>query len=252
MFYLLSKLVAFLLEPLIWVFIAFILALRLKNRRMKKSCFIAAIAMVLFFGNGFFYAVAERQWSKKYISSPDTTLTYDYALVQGGFGIYNQVTGRSQIKEAGDRLTEAIRLYHTGRVKALFITGDGTFSDKRYPESRPRFLKYLSDLGVNTKDVILDDQAQNTRESAARTAQFIGQGYTARQSMLITCAVHMPRALACYHKAGLFPTPYSTSAPVPFELRIYNFGLGASNFEHWSLLIHELFGMVTYRLMGYI
>ena len=146
----------------------------------------------------------------------------------------------------------AIRLYRTGRVAALFITGDGTFCDKRYPESRPRFLKYLSDLGVNTKDVILDDQAQNTRESAARTSQIIGQGYTARKSLLITCAVHMPRALACYRKAGLFPTPYPTSVPVPFELRIYNFGLGASNFEHWSLLIHELFGMVTYRLMGYI
>jgi vancomycin permeability regulator SanA len=61
---------------------------------------------------------------------------YEYALIQGGFGDFNTATGRTQLFEEAERLIEPIRLYREGRVKKLFITGDGSFSNDKFPESK--------------------------------------------------------------------------------------------------------------------
>ena len=252
MFYIFSKILSLVADPIAWVVAAFVLAFVLKKRRLQRLFFITGIVLVLFFGNNLVRTYAEQWWCNNYTAPIDTSKVYDYVLLQGGFGEFNPANNRTQLGIAAERLTESIRLYHTGRVKKLFITGDGAFSDPEYPASRSVFLNYMKDMGVNEADIILDDKALNTRQSAVRTPVFLGKNYTGEQSLIITSAVHMPRALACYRKAGMNPVPYSTSVTVPYELKLTNFGISSENLFKWSMLMHEMVGMVLYKIMGYV
>ena len=67
--------------------------------------------------------------------------------------------------------------------------------------------------------------------------------------LLLTSASHMPRALATFRKAGWNVTPY----PVDFRAGThtpwtqYSLAEGA---KKWHLALHELAGLLAYRLAG--
>ena len=252
MFFILSKILSFVSDPLSWVLLCFGLALLFNKRKLKLACASAGILLLLILGSDRLRIAAETGWCKNYCTPPDTSVVYDFALVQGGFGEYNPTIKRIQLNFAAERLTESIRLYRKGRVKKLFISGDASASDPDHPEAKRVFLQYMQDMGVKAEDIVIDDLSKNTREGALRTPLFLGANYKGENSLLVTSAVHMRRAMACYRKAGMNPIPYAVLPPVPYQFKITNFGIGSMNLEKWSLLIHELIGMALYRLMGYV
>ena len=252
MFFIVSKLAAFLTDPVFWIILCFVLAILLKRKLWKRISFFTAIGLFLLLGNGAFISWAEVRWSRDVVIPLDTTRVYDYALIQGGFGDYNWVTHKTQVFEEAERLIEPVRLYREGRVKKLFVTGDGSFGNKNYPEAKAVFIKYLVSLGVFETDIILEPKARNTHQSAAETRSLLGEEFKGENSLVVTSAIHLKRTVKCYQKLGMNPVPFATSVPIPYKLDITNFNLGSNNLYRWQKLIHEWFGMLTYRIVGYI
>jgi len=130
------------------------------------------------------------------------------------------------------------------------ITGDGSIHDDRNPGSSKVFLGYLASLGVDTCDVILDTEARTTLESVKRTRELLGPAFDGRNCLLVTGAIHMPRTIRSYHKAGIDPVPFATSVPLLYRLELTNFRLASGNLDRWWKLIHEWIGMVAYGVAG--
>jgi uncharacterized SAM-binding protein YcdF (DUF218 family) len=264
MFFIVSKLAAFITDPVIWILLCFVLAFFLKRKLCKRIFLFTAIGLFLILGNGAFISRAEVRWSKDVVFPIDTTRVYDYALIQGGFGDYNWVTKKTQVFEEAERLIEPVRLYRMGKVKKIFVTGDGSFGNKKYPEAKVAFINYLVSLGVFESDIVLEPKARNTHQSAAETRSILGEELnkrdngiggeevSLRNSLLVTSAIHMKRTVKCYRKLGMNPVPYATSVPIPYKLDITNFNLGSVNLYRWQKLFHEWVGMVTYKVVGYI
>ena len=107
---------------------------------------------------------------------------------------------------------------------------------------------FFDSMGVPPQQVVYESASRTTYENAVFSAAL--PGVDPRQPwLLLTSAFHMPRSVATFRKAGWNVTPY----PVDFRTgdstawTQYSLWLGA---EKWQLVLHELAGLLAYRLAG--
>lgn len=112
---------------------------------------------------------------------------------------------------SADRMWHAARLYHAGKAPKLLLsggvvrTGDGSEAEAMH--------QFLLDLGVPSRNMWLEPGSDNTRSNAQRTADLLhAQGI--HEIILVTSALHMPRARAEFESTGLKVHP----APTDFEI----------------------------------
>lgn len=122
------------------------------------------------------------------------------------------------LNDAADRVWHAARLYQAGKAPLVIASG-GT-----QPWKRPRALEapatnvLLQDWGVPGDDILLESKSANTYENAIRTAELMDRrGLDC--VLLVTSALHMPRALAVFRSAGIKAVPAPTDVQV--DDRIY-------------------------------
>jgi uncharacterized SAM-binding protein YcdF (DUF218 family) len=125
--------------------------------------------------------------------------------------------------------------------KASFI-----FSGFRFSPTDSENL--LARLGVDPARVYMENRPRTTSEDALYCAALLKPKPSERW-LLVTSALHMPRAVGCFRAAGFQVEPY----PVHFETRSPNaFAWFASSFalSHLDTAAKEWIGLVAYRLMG--
>ena len=105
------------------------------------------------------------------------------------------------------RLAEGIRIYRMNPGSKLIFTGfkGGIVEDRvSYPE---KLRELAVSLGVPVEDIIVLNGPQDTQEEA----QLIASQFAESSLVLVTTALHMPRALMLFKQAGLEPIPAPTN-----------------------------------------
>lgn len=254
MFFILSKVLAFLLRPLVWSLLLLAVGPWLKEgHAWRRPLLSAAVLVLLVFSNKALFDLTVRWWEPRPTPIAEA---YDVAIVLGG---YLSEAGRidhapPEFSERADRLTAAIALYQQGLVKQLLLSGGAgaLFLDDEAPEAITA-ATYARHLGVAEEDLLLDAKARNTRENALYSAELLAERPDSSRYLLVTSAWHLPRAQACYRKVGLSVTPYpvdflqNRTPLVPADY----FLLQAQVLADWESLIKEWVGLWVYRLRGY-
>jgi uncharacterized SAM-binding protein YcdF (DUF218 family) len=129
-----------------------------------------------------------------------------------------------------------------------------------YPKARLAFcggkaadknlIKRLADLGVDPARVNMNPQSRTTSEDALYSAALLKPKPHERW-LLVTAAMHMPRAVGCFRAAGFQVQPY----PVDFVTRdrsgpFASFVTGSSALIQLDRAAKEWIGFIAYRLMG--
>lgn len=114
---------------------------------------------------------------------------------------------------AADRVWFAAALYRAGKAPwVLVAAGDRTPASGRQVEGHA-IQEMLVALGVPVAAVRIDAFSRNTRENAAMASELIGE-IGARRVLLVTSALHMPRALRLFRRtlsgSGVEVLPAST------------------------------------------
>ncbi|MDA3892284.1 MAG: YdcF family protein [Salinivirgaceae bacterium] len=253
MFYILSKIVGLLINPLIWILALLIIALLAKNKNLKRKLYLSAIVVTLLFSNSFLFNEVLYKWENKGVSYEELKPCYDYGIVLSGMLWYDSETQRTNFSNSADRIWQAVHLYHEGKIEKILITGGAaSFFEKDTIES-VLLKNFLIDIGIPEEHVITEERARNTYENAIFTAELL-KTETYNNLLLITSASHMRRSKKCFKKAGLvcdvYPVDHYSGA------RRYNFEhLFVPNTQtlfNWNAFIHEIFGMISYKLAGYI
>jgi uncharacterized SAM-binding protein YcdF (DUF218 family) len=106
-------------------------------------------------------------------------------------------------------------------------------------------------LGVDEQRLWVEDGARNTRESAMFISQKLRFPETERW-LLITSAVHMPRAIGAFRMFGANVIPCPVDYSLTAEFRLFDLRRGMAG---WFVLAEgaarEWIGLVAYRLSGY-
>lgn len=252
MFFILSKLLQFAINPMIWIVVLLLLAVLSRDDNFKKKCLRWALVFTLIFSNSFVFDECERAWEIP--ATPYKSLKkYEAGIVLGGVALYDKEYDRIQFQRGADRLFQAIELYKRGYIKKIVFTGGS--GSVLHPEDKegPWVERYLLTLGIPKQGFLIESESVNTHENAVFTKALLDKEKMKGEFLLITSGFHMRRSLACFKKEGLVTTPYSTdryAGPRKFEFE-YLLIPDASVIFKFNNLIHEIIGFITYKIVGY-
>jgi uncharacterized SAM-binding protein YcdF (DUF218 family) len=212
----LSKFVIWFLSPLGAAFFLAALALLLAWRqRLRSSMALGLLALVWLWAwsmpmpSLLLRGAIENQYQQV----PIAAMPQAQAVVLLGGGVSPPPIGGSEIdlQSAADRVWYAARLFHAGKAP-LVLLGGGT-DPERHPYSEARAMAtFLADLGVPAQAMVLEEASRTTRQNATFSAALL-KARGINRILLVTSALHMPRAVALFSAQGLQVIP----APTDFE-----------------------------------
>jgi len=255
MFFILSKILAFLFSPLSWILILLVLGIVLKNPKLKKRFLIASLATALFFTNTFIAKEFMRMWEPDPVSVNNVSKHYDAVIVLGGGIVTTDAQKRTlTFRHNPDRIMQALWLYKNNKVDKILISGGS--GSMQYPDMLEGALlcDYLIEIGIPSEDILVDSLSNNTRENAVNSAKILNDSIPGGEFLLMTSASHMRRSMGCFEKANLKVDPFPVDL-VAGDRSWYWMNLMVPKTEAldiWDELLHEIIGYITYRIAGYI
>ena len=255
MFFIISKILAFLLNPLIWLLALMIWALLAKNAKKKKKILLITIIVVYFFSNSFIVSEFYRLWEVQPVPLTALENHYDVGVVLGGGMIsYDSRYDRYSFKANTDRIIQAIYLYQEKRIGKILISGGSGSLIYRNMLEAVYLKKFLvGTLQIPQEDILVDSVSDNTHQNAVESAKIIKANFKDPKVLLITSAFHMRRARMCFKKEGIQATVYTTDLTTGNRRFQFDhlFMPSLQSLQQWNKLLHELLGILTYKLMGY-
>ena len=244
MFYIVSKLLAFLSKPIIWIFLLIIYLVF--NQKNKKIIYYILFTFYIF-TNSFIVDFFSKIWeTPRY----HPTEIYDIGIVLGGIGEFDKNTQANNFNKYADRIIDAKQLYHQGIIKKIMISGgNGVLFNDGYVEAN-NLRDYLIKNKIPPQDILIENTSRNTRENANNSAMILKADYPNGKFLLITSAQHMRRAQFCFNqtkiKTTAFPTD-CTNSKINYNIE-YMFLPKADALEKWEMLIHEWIGYIVYKI----
>ncbi len=235
------------------VLVAAVLAALTQHKRTAITLTLAGLAWVLLWSLPVTTLYFGGKLESRYpFRLPETLEQADYIVVLGGntqanrsnwFEPYNRAT-------ATDRIDRAAALYFAGRAPNILVTG-GAY-EGRVSEAQG-MAKVLRQKGVPDKAIILEKESRNTYENAL-FAQRTLKDHPYQRLLVVTSALHMPRALASFQQlkmpavaAGVAP---QIVAPDDYTLNIWL--PHTRSLEASRTIIKEYFGFLGYWMRGWI
>ncbi len=254
MFFILSKIVGYLVRPLVVILLLFISSLLIRSKIWKRRLFIAALASLLFCSNEFISNEVMRLWELPPTPFSEITKTYQVGILLTGVTKSNfSPTDRVYFQRSSDRVTHTLQLYTLGHIKKILISGGSGTILERTKEADELAL-VLQMMGVPKEDLIIENQSDNTYQSAVAVKKMIEGNFAPEECLLITSGYHMRRSRACFKKAGLDIDTFSVdflSNKRTFTPDVLLVPKIESVFV-WQVLTKEWVGMLAYKVAGYI
>ncbi|MGB1311664.1 MAG: YdcF family protein [Leucothrix sp.] len=258
MFFILSKILAFFIVPINFLFVLTLLwwfsSVKLSKPVLSKCLMYFTLITWLVVG---YYPVPDYLLSQLENTYPQTKVNSTDlvgVIVLGGGegkGTIAKARNEASLSRAAERLSEAAKLskqnpqlkvLYTGHTSKIFHIGwSGSDIAK----------KFLSDQGVPADKILLEGRSRNTYENAVLSKTFLEQAENQGRWGLITSAAHMNRSMKIFEKVGLgdrltpIPVDYETSG----EPNWWRFDLKDGN-DLWRNYLHETIGTWVYRLTG--
>lgn len=255
MFFVFSKTLNFLVQPLTLVFGFLVLSVLIKKQPWKKRFFWAGFIFLVFFSNDFIANEVMRAWEVKTKAFSGMRQYQIGIVLTGATQAFLKPDDRVYFQRGADRVTHSIQLYKLGLIKRILISGgSGRLLDVDEPEA-DKFKRVMMMAGVADTAIIIENRTRNTYESAVAVKKIIDSlQYKPEDCLLITSAFHMRRSLACYNKANLNIESFSTdfyASPKRFFLASLLLP-NIQGFIIWEKLLKEWTGFIAYKVAGYI
>ena len=253
--FLASKFLSFLTQPLAWVACLMTLGILLAWRRpaVARRLNVAALGLLLVLGWEPLPNAALRYLENQYpATTPNDSQTRAVGVIVLGGALESAYLwnhpGQSALNEAAERMTEvAPLLRQQPHLKVLFTGGEGELFGTG-PSEAERARQFFEAQGLAAEQLILESASRTTYENAVLSQQIPGVE-AAKPWLLLTSAYHMPRAMAAFRRAGwnviAYPVDFRSGTATPWTQ--YSMDQGV---KRWRLALHEVLGLLAYRLAG--
>lgn len=151
-----------------------------------------------------------------------------------------------------DRFIQATKLFHQGVVQKILVTGGSPTltGEKKIPEAFQLRMELLQQ-GIPDSSIIVEHRAWNSYENAIYSKQILDSLHLAPPYILVTSAIHVPRAAAVFRKAGVAVIPYPAAYDeIDRRFSISDFIPSTEVLTGWNPFLKEVVGKMIYRLTG--
>ncbi|WP_228152697.1 YdcF family protein [Marinobacter profundi] len=212
-----SKLVIALLSPLGAFLFGGLLVLILALTGRRRLAFGLGLLALLWLW--FWSLPMASDWVRGYLENQHPAIVVEampeaQAIVVLGGGVsppdYGEVY--PNLESGSDRVWYGARLLLAGKAPLVLLSGgsDPAYSATSEAEAMSRFMR---DLGVPAEALVLEQRSRNTTENAEYSAAILAKQGVNR-ILLVTSALHMPRAKALFEAQGLTVIPAATDHEV--------------------------------------
>ncbi len=259
MFFFSAKVLWFFLQPstvaALSIAVGFVLAAR--GARLRRiGLGLGAFGVVLLLVGGFspLANILLLPLETRFPAQKAKSLEYpvDGIIILGGFEDFGAGTDQPglPINEAGERLTEGVRLARLNGTAKIVFTGAVIWGLDASTSLADQVGDFFEDMGISRDRIVLEDKARDTFENAVMTKALVSPEPGERW-LLVTSGFHMPRSVGVFRKAGFDVIPY----PVDQRLRgaedVWSgFGRLSSGLLRLDVVVREYVGLLAYWLTG--
>ncbi len=253
MFFILSKTAGFLALPsnvLIVIGLLGLLLLLARYRRLGTT--LAAISLVLLAVLGFSPAgtLLARPLENRF-PAWDATRGAPAGIVVLGGEIYPELSrdrSITAITASAGRVIAMVKLARQFPSARIIYSGGNASLIPGGPAEADFVGSLLDDFGIQRSRITLETRSRNTAENAEFSKQ-LAQSKPGQRWLLVTSAMHMPRAIGCFRRAGFpveaYPVDWRTLKAGAVTPKTLAGGLGAVDDA-----IHEWIGLAAYWATG--
>ena len=203
MFLYLSKLLPLFIYPLGLACLLLLRVAVIRRRRWQLVLILCIFAMLWLGGNRLVSMAITRSLEGHY--PPLTEIPHAPVIVVLGGGArpagYPRLT--AELNEASDRLLYAARLYPQGAAPRILLSGShAAWLGSEEISEAETMAQVLEIMAVPRGALWLEDSSRNTYENADETRKLLAtEGI--EEVILVTSAMHMPRAVPLFERQGL-------------------------------------------------
>jgi len=253
MFFLLSKIVFFIIAPSHLCLIALgsgiiLLAWETTQRLARWLLMISFTAFVVLgfspIGNSLIFPLEERFPATRQINDGE----YAGIIFLGGFedGAISTARNKLALVDSAERLTETLRLALQLPSAKIVFTGGSNAILGAGDNAKQAIGDYLESVGVKKDRLILETNARNTWENAMFTLREL-KPKDGERFLLVTSAWHMPRAMGVFRQAGYdvdaYPVDYRTSGRQDLS---QPFSFMTNGLQRTDNAVKEWIGLIVY------
>jgi uncharacterized SAM-binding protein YcdF (DUF218 family) len=176
----------------------------------------------------------------------------DVIMVLGGntqanranwFEPYNRST-------ATDRIDRAQALYLNGRAPKILLSGGALEGKVSEAQGMAQVLKHR---GLPESALLLENESRNTYENVLLSQPLLKQLGNPKV-LVVTSALHMPRAMAVFKSQGInaIPAPVAPQIVPPDDYTLYPWLPHTRSLEASRSIIKEYFGLIGYWIRDWI
>lgn len=215
--YILSKFVIALISPLGAALFLSGCALLLGLFRFRRLAWTVGLFVWIWLGVWSLPVASDRLRATLEGQFPPVTVSalpvVDAIVVLGG-GVTPPSMGSDMpnLEGGADRVWFGVRLFHAGKAPLVVLSGGSDPEYSAFSEAESMAL-FMGGLGVDRDVLLLESASRNTTQNAVFTAALLAERGINR-ILLVTSALHMPRAVARFEEAGMIVIPAPTDHEV--------------------------------------
>lgn len=248
MYFILSKILLFLLFPLNWIIACMLIALFTTRPKLKKRCFIAGVVLLIVFSNQWLLYLVAKNWDIDPVPLEKGKI-YSTVIVLGGFS-GDDKNGNGFFNENVSRFVEGLELKEQGKASHMLVTsGNGSLQPGSFREAT--WVKgELKKFNLPDSTVLIEQDSRNTFENASFSKKLLEQKHLAPPYLLVTSAWHMRRSLYIFKKEGLnvIPCPSGFISGNRKMMPDNYFMPDANTLVEWNQYFKEMIGLIMAHL----
>lgn len=157
------------------------------------------------------------------------------------------------LNEAAERMTEAVAVARRfPEARLVFSGGSGAIVPDQTTGAE-RASAFFQAFGIEPSRIVLEDKSRTTFENATRSRDML-QPKPGQRWLLVTSGWHMPRAVGCFRAAGFDVIAWSVDYRTPADFGgfggLRTFGSFAEGLGRFDRMTKEYVGLLAYRLTG--
>ncbi len=237
-----------LIQPIVLLLVFLLFTLFFKQKKIVKIITILFIVMIYTLSIG---VVEAKILSRMVDYSPlnQQQIKNNQALILLGGGLNNSHGSIAPKVIAYSRILEAYRIYHLaekmGVHYTIFVSGGDP--EKNGISEAEVYSRILQQMGVNSRDLVLETTSHNTYQNAKFIKPII-EKYQFKQYLLVTSGLHMKRSLLYFQNFGIDVIPAISDKPMPLGKWVPS----AYNLALFEWLLHEEEGIGRLHLYNWL
>ena len=174
-------------------------------------------------------------------------------VLGGGLRLPQTPAKHTQIGAGSDRYWYAARLYRAGKASKIVLTGGNLFEQPGYESEAFYAAELLQEWGVPQQAIAIETSSRTTLENMRNTSSYLSSKQI-KTILLVTSALHMPRAYNIFKSMPISITPVSADVLIRQRVQpaIFNWIPSASALLLSTMALHEYYGVWFSQLKALI